>query len=149
MGPSSHLNALNQLLDDSAYKYLYDANGNMIEKSNGTEKICFKYDALDRLLSIENSNLLVTYNYDAQNRRLNKSIQKRKDSSVEWGEPEVIRFLYLGQNEVGTYDSRGKALELRVLGLGKGAEIGAAMALELQGAVYAPVHDHNGNAPLS
>jgi len=32
-----------------------------------------------------------------------------------------------------------------VLGLGKGAEIGGAIACELKGKVYAPIHDANGN----
>jgi RHS repeat-associated protein len=35
--------------------------------------------------------------------------------------------------------------ELRVLGLGQGAEIGAAVFLELSGQTYVPTHDQNGN----
>ena len=56
-----------------------------------------------------------------------------------------MNFLYVGQNEVGSYDDKGVALELRLLGLSRGAEIGAAIAVELQGQVYAPLHDHIGN----
>jgi len=39
----------------------------------------------------------------------------------------------------------GKFVELRVLGLGKGAEIGAAVALELDQKMFIPIHDHIGN----
>ncbi len=35
--------------------------------------------------------------------------------------------------------------QLRVLGIGKGAELGAAVAIEHDGNVYAPLHDHRGN----
>ena len=35
--------------------------------------------------------------------------------------------------------------ELRILGNGLGAEIGAAVLLELQGKHYIPLHDHTGN----
>ena len=34
---------------------------------------------------------------------------------------------------------------MRILGHGLGAEIGAAIGIELEGEVYAPLHDHNGN----
>ncbi len=36
-------------------------------------------------------------------------------------------------------------LEYRVLGLGKGAELGASVAIELAGKLYSPIHDHRGN----
>ena len=35
--------------------------------------------------------------------------------------------------------------EYRVLGLGKGAELGASIAIELNGSLYCPLHDHRGN----
>ncbi len=34
---------------------------------------------------------------------------------------------------------------MRILGSGKGAEIGAAVALELEGETYIPYHDHAGH----
>ena len=35
--------------------------------------------------------------------------------------------------------------EFRVLGLGKGAELGASVSIELNGKTYCPLHDHRGN----
>ena len=40
------------------------------------------------------------------------------------------RYLYIDQNEVGMVDTQDKIVQLRVFGQGKGAEIGAAIALE-------------------
>ena len=47
-------------------------------------------------------------------------------------------------NEIGCYEE-GKITELRLLGIGKGAEIGAAVAMEFNGTAYAPIHDLHGN----
>ena len=76
----------------------------------------------------------LNYVYDALNRRMSKKTDKEK-----------IRYLYVGQNEIGSVDSLGNIVELRVLGQDKGAEIGAAIALELHGKVFVPIHDHQGN----
>ncbi|MDE3046709.1 MAG: RHS repeat-associated core domain-containing protein, partial [Verrucomicrobiota bacterium] len=54
-------------------------------------------------------------------------------------------FLYDGQNEIGSFDENLNLLELRILGETPHAEIGAAIALELQGKIYAPIHDLQGN----
>ena len=45
----------------------------------------------------------------------------------------------------GTQDERGQPLELKILGLGIRGDIGAAVALEIGGKTYAPLHDFNGN----
>ena len=57
---------------------------------------------------------------------------------------EETRFIYYGQLELGSYVN-DKLHDLRILGRGKGSEIGAAVAVYLGGEWYAPVHDHNGN----
>ena len=58
------------------------------------------------------------------------------------------RYLYIDQNEIGKVDASGKIVELRVLGHGKGGEIGSAIALELGDKIYIPVHDHCGHISL-
>jgi len=50
----------------------------------------------------------------------------------------LSHYLYQGENEIGCADSQGTITELRLLGIGIDAEIGAAIALELQGKTYAP-----------
>ncbi len=42
-------------------------------------------------------------------------------------------------------DEQGTLVQFRMLGKGLGAEIGAAVAIELDGELFAPIHDHNGN----
>ncbi len=42
-------------------------------------------------------------------------------------------------------NKQGEIAQLRILGLGKGAEIGSAIALELDGQTYIPYHDHAGH----
>jgi RHS repeat-associated protein len=58
---------------------------------------------------------------------------------------KTCKFLYMNQCEIGSVNEKGIISELRVLGNGLGAEIGAAIAVELGGVTYAPLHDHIGN----
>lgn len=150
-------NALNQLLDDGVYRYSYDLNGNLIRKKpkKGTqqsenknqiqEETFFEYDALNRMIAAGSRYQRACYTYDAQNRRMSKRLEERPSIKKPWIANEETRYIYVGQNEVGSYDEKGAAIELRLLGTSRGAEIGGAVAVELHGKVYAPLHDHNGN----
>lgn len=130
-----HINPLNQLLHDGLEKSCYDASGNLIEKGN----LKLSYDALDRLVGVVDGKNEVVYHYDELNRRLKRL--HYVDNKLQ----KSLRYIYQGQNEIGACDDSGHIVELRVLGLGKGAEIGAAILFELYGTVYAPVHDIAGN----
>lgn len=138
------LNGLHQLLDDGKFTYQYDANGNVIEKRSDQETITLTYDALDRLVAVVKGLEKVVYHYDENNRRMAKTFFRMDDPSG-WIATKNVRFLYQSQNEIGSVDDTGKIYELRLLGIGKGAEIGASVAIEVQGRLYIPVHDHNGN----
>ena len=81
-------------------------------------------------LEIETEGRRQTYQYDSLHRRIRAGDK---------------RMLYIGQNEIGAVDANGTLTELRVLGEGRGAEIGAAVAIELQGHIYAVHHDISGN----
>lgn len=129
-------NLLNQLQSDGRNRYTYDRNGNLFTKTaSDKNETLYTYDALDRLVGIKTENKEITYSYDAFNRRLTKTTDDN----------EVTRYLYAGQNEIGTQSNDGSMRELRVLGTGKCAEIGAAIAIEIDGETFIPVHDHNGN----
>lgn len=130
------LNALNQIVQQTNCHYSYDMNGNLIKKIEGPRITEYKYDALDRLITVTQGKQITTYSYDAFNRRLSKN-----------HEGKIQHFLYQGQNEIGSLVD-GKIIELRILGIGKGAEIGASVAIELQNEIYHPVHDHNGNVTV-
>ena len=120
------LNSLNQLLSCHDTTYEWDRNGNLTAQIKEGVKTEFVYDARDRLIGIKGG---TTYFWDDQNRRL------KKDDQLT---------LYQGSNEVGTVEN-GAVTEFRVLGLGRGAEIGASVFIELQGEVYKPLHDGSGN----
>src|SRR5262249_15579412 len=71
-------------------------------------------------------------------RRLTKSIFVKEHDN--WMEQPKIHYLYQGDMEIGSCDSNGNILELRVLGYGL-----QAVALELQNEVFMPVYDHVGH----
>jgi RHS repeat-associated protein len=124
------VNALNQMP-----LFTYDANGNPL--SDGTKR--FSYDALDRLICIEGGMTRYAFTYDAEHRRLSKQIHHRGEKI------EHLHFLYDGQNEIGSIDANGAWKDLRILGRTESAEIGASVAMELQGQICMPLHDLQGN----
>lgn len=128
------LNHLNQLLSDSDKNYSYDLNGNLIQIENEEGIVRLSYDALDRLIGVKSDKMQVAYGYDAFNRRVSKTVNK-----------VISRYIFSGENECGRANNKGLITEFRVLGLGKGAEIGAAVAVELKNSVYVPVHNHAGS----
>lgn len=138
------VNQLNQLTSDSKTTYSYDLNGNLKQKT--PENVRYDYDALDRLISVTKDNHQTRYTYDSFNRRLSKTSLQQDHLTKTWHEKNRVRYFYQqGQNEVGACNAKGEVIELRILGSGKGAEIGAAIAIELNEELFAPIHDHNGN----
>ncbi len=109
------VNALNQLPDIT-----YDLDGNPTQSEGAT----YTYDALGRLTSIKQNNTTTSYTYDFLHRRLTAG---------------STCYLYDDKNEIGSDK------ELRILGLGAGAEIGASVLLQIDGYIYAPLHDLHGN----
>ena len=139
-------NEHNQLMSTPKASYRYDLNGNLIEKSVDNRKIIYEYDALNRLIRItEDQNQAIEYLYDTLYRRLRQTCYNWDSLTKAWVLKEVSYELYEGEKEIGRLNEAGQLIELRVLGLGKGAEIGSAVAIELQGHLYAPIHDHRGS----
>ena len=134
-GKPQEVNSLNQLLKTCDQTFKYDLNGN--RKDDGI--IQYQYDALDRLCSVKSNGNEFTYTYDSFNRRLSKTITNEQEKTFK------THYLYFGQNEVGSFDQDKKLKEFRALGTGKGAEIGASIAIEIENQTYIPLHDHNGN----
>jgi len=133
------VNHLNQITNDGNTDYQYDLNGNLIKISNGSGEIGLSYDALNRLIRVKKEGLQVAYAYDERNRRLSKTVSSPSETT-----DKTFKYFYQDLNEVGCYEN-DKLIELRVLGIGKGAEIGAAVAMEFNDTVYAPIHDLHGN----
>jgi RHS repeat-associated protein len=131
-------NPLNQILNEGKTKYTYDPNGNILAKileGNPEESTTYEYDGLDRLIKVSKNNQVTQYTYDALNGRLAKY---GTEISQE------IKYLYTGQDEIGSIQNN-EIKELRILGTGKGAEIGATVAIELDHTLYVPIHDKMGN----
>lgn len=137
-GKPSTLNALNQLLSDSEVNYFYDNNGNLTLQnplSTISSAISCTYDAFDRLISVLTTEGKINYLYDSENRRLQKT----------GGSSAACQYFYIGCCEIGCCNMNGEVIEYRLLGQGKGAEIGAAVAMEIKGVLCIPLHDAQGN----
>ena len=121
----------------------YDPCGNPLERITSEGQILYTYDALGRLTRITYPNKKeILYSYDPLSRLLSK-----KTSTYHYGswQEETFFYLYDQEKEIGTLDTTGQIHELKVLGLGIQGDIGAAVAIELQGKAYAPLHDFQGN----
>jgi RHS repeat-associated protein len=127
------VNALNQVTHQNGWKYSYDSNGNLIEKTRDNETFHYKYDTLDRLIKVESTSGTTSYEYDSFHRRLSKTSHGK-----------TTRYLYQGQNEIGSIDELGNITELRVL-TNSANEIGTSIALELNEKPIAPIHDKQGH----
>ena len=129
------VNGFCQILHDSQTSYAYDTNGNLI--SDGIRK--FVYDSQDRLIAVEENKKRIEYAYDPFHRRLWKKVFLRGKQIT------YDRYLWDGDNEIGVVDENGVIQELRILGEGLGAEIGAAVLYVIERKAYVPIHDIQGS----
>ncbi len=132
---SFELNKAHQVIKTEDASYGYDQNGNLVFKNDNGSHTAYRYDALDRLIEVQTEDKTITYTYGPFHRRLSRQIL---------GE-DPVHFIFDGDNEIGKTNASLEIQELRILGLGLGAEIGAAVAVEIQGHVFLPIHDHRGS----
>jgi len=71
---ASTFNVANQLFEDSAFTYQYDANGNLIQKRDKISGIIttYEYDAENKLVRVVTAGKTVNYRYDGLGRRVEK-----------------------------------------------------------------------------
>ncbi len=137
------INDLNEILSIDLEDFEYDKNGNLIVKKTENEEVLFYYDDLDRLIKVEKPNdYRLKFKYDPFNRRISK---KTLQNSYTGWKKDFRYFLYDDQNEIGSFDENLKQKELRILSDSDTAEIGSAIAFEIDGYVYAPIYDISGN----
>ena len=120
-----------------------DANGNVVvrQTSDGPQQL--RYDALNRLIEVlQPEKLKVTFTYDAFNRRQSKTVFQAQ--AGHWVSEGTQCYIYDDDCEIGVVDGSGEITELRVLGAGIKADVGSAVAIELKGSVFAPIHDSRG-----
>lgn len=120
-GHSRKFNKCNALLKDKNHRYTYDKNGN--RTSDGVN--IYSYDALDRLIKVETPSGVYHYVYDALGRRVARINQDK-----------TTYFLCQEEQEIGTISPSGVIEELQILN-----PANHAIALELQGTLYVPLHD--------
>ncbi len=137
-------NGFNQLIKNPQTDFNYDHNGNLTKKKSANGRFTFYYDALNRLVkAVRDEQYAVQYTYDAFNRNIRESTYYKQNN--KWKLNKTDHLLYDGDKEIGKVNEEGQITQLRVLGQGKGAEIGAAIALELDNRIYIPIHDHQGS----
>jgi RHS repeat-associated protein len=124
-------NDLNELISEEVGELCeYDERGNLIQKGD----TYFGYDGENRLVSIVRDNFEMTCTYDEAGRRISKSVNGKREG-----------FFYFGNNEIGIVDGEGKLKGLRIPGISSHKEILRPIAIETRDAIYAPIHDVQGN----
>lgn len=139
-----NINQLNQVTYDGFSSYEYDINGNLIKTKSCKQTKEFNYDALNRLISvIINDSVKVSYTYDSLSRRLSKTLFSKNND--HWNEIDFVNFIYCGDKEIGSMNSKGTIEYLRVLNPEKSSEIGSSIAIEINSELFAPIHDLQGS----
>ena len=87
------------------------------------------------------------YAYDPFDRRLSKTVY-RKSFFGSWTPQIEENYLYDEKQEIGAIDTEGKCAQLRILGRAAHGETGSAVAFELEGLIYVPIHDLFGNVAI-
>ena len=99
----------NELLSDGTYNYIYDADGNCIQRTTIADgsKSVYTWDNRGRLTSVTqyagNGELIqtVTYTYDAFNRWVGETITPASGPATQ------TRFIYDGSQIVLQFDGEG------------------------------------------
>lgn len=143
---TAQVDPLNQLSSFHGLECTYDANGNLATQIVEGCFTTLAYDALNRLIHVQqDSGVRVAYVYDGFNRRIQKQQFSWDRAANEWVLEQTESYLYENMCEIGALNADGEIVQLRLLGNGLGAEIGAAVAIELRGEAYTPLHDSRGN----
>ncbi len=106
---------------------------------------CF-YDALGRLTRAEREGeFCLLFSYDGFHRRTSRTLFLWRQG--KWKFQQEQQFLFDGLNEIGTLDG-SHLQQLRILAAAPLAEIGATVAIEEGGSLFAVLHDLFGNIAL-
>ena len=132
------VDSLHQLQSTSEATYDHDLNGNRIATHKNAHETFYTYDGLDRLTQMRSGNKAVNFSYDSWGRCLSRTYFLLEEG--EWHPTYTENFLYDGQNELGVFPHK-----IRILGQGRGAEIGATIAIEISDDFFVPFHDLYGN----
>jgi RHS repeat-associated protein len=120
-------NAVHQLTHGIHGEYVYDQKGRRIQDGS----IHYVYDRFDRLEQINCGDETWRYTYDAFNRKMSRS-----------NNGTVSHYIYNGYEEIGSYDTERKSLDMKVL---SGNEGSIPIAIEIGQNTYAPIISSQGH----
>jgi RHS repeat-associated protein len=138
-GETATHNARHQMLSQGGASFRYDRDGRRV----ADDTYVYSYDACDRLTAIETASSRYEYAYDPFNRRMSSTTSIKENDT--WKQVSSERYLWLQDNEIGAVDKDSHLQSLRLLGEGFGGEIGAAVAFEIKGELFIPIHDLSGH----
>lgn len=142
-GAVQEINELNELLSSENIRYSYDLNGNQIIKQTPSTTFHFTYDPLQRLIEAVSETEKINFSYDPLGRRLSKVVFTK--AVYGWKEKSREYYLYDGQHEIGAFSSAHEPINLRVLGGAKYKDCPATVGVEIEGKIFAPHLDVQGN----
>lgn len=89
--------------------YVYDANGNTIQRTINGQVQNFVYDVDNRLIEVRDAsnNLIAAYTYDPFGRRIKKTVSPSGE-----GQGEEVYYLYSDEGLIGEYDNAGSQLRI-------------------------------------
>jgi RHS repeat-associated protein len=124
-------NELNQIVaGDVEQLFLYDSFGNVAQRGEDQ----FIYDDDNNLSKVITPDCVIEYSYDRFGRRVSRTINE-----------ETEYYIYFGNNEMAIFDRNSQIKELRIPGLSTHKDILRPIAIETNDAIYAPIHDVQGN----
>ena len=138
-GKTATHNARHQVLSQGERVFHYDIDG----RRTDDDRYTYAYDACDRLIAVDDGVSRYEYAYDPFNRRLSATTYAYEGGI--WKVVSLEKFLWHGDCEIGSIDEESNIKTLRILGEGLGGEIGAAVAFEVNGEVFVPIHDLSGH----
>lgn len=120
-------NAVHQLTQGVNDTYNYDAKGRRTQDSTTH----YTYDRFDRLIKIEQDGSIWEYTYDAFNRKMSRTVNGT-----------TTYYLYDGHEDIGSFTSKRKCIDLKVLSAKEGS---IPIAIELADRNYSPLISSQGH----
>lgn len=130
LGEISYEDVIRPIYDEAKAPIEYDSKGRVA--AQGDKR--FTYDDQHRLIEVASTNGIVTYAYGPSGERISRTANGETES-----------YLYIGANEIAILDKNGQIKELRIPGLSFNENIVRPIAIETRDAIYAPIHDIQGN----
>ncbi len=128
-----------QLISSGDTQFQFDFQGNVITEISQKNQTQFSYNRINQLISIKKDEQTITCDYDPFGRL--QVLRKNTDSEKK----NAIRFLYIGDQEIGTINERNEIETLKIPGLLGDKLSDQSIAIEIEDQVYLPLHDFTGS----